>query len=43
MSTDNNQEQKNTGIPVFDFIFGLLDRIFKDNATGKILASRVVV
>ena len=45
MSTDNNQnqnpEQKNTGIPVFDFIFGLLDHIFKDNATGKVLASRV--
>lgn len=45
MRTDNNQnpEQKNTGIPIFDFIFGLLDRVFKDNATGKILASRVVV
>lgn len=40
---NNNQESKNTGIPIFDFIFGILDRVFKDNATGKIIASRVVV
>lgn len=26
-----------------DILFGVLDRLFKDNATGKLLASRVVV
>lgn len=35
-----NQQGKFT-LPVFDFIFGLLDRLFKDGATGKVLASRV--
>lgn len=42
---ENKEEQKSssTGIPIFDFIFGLLDRIFKDGATGKLLISRVAV
>ena len=43
----NNREQRDrgggTGLPITDILFGLLDRIFKDNATGKILASRVLV
>ena len=26
-----------------DILFGVLDRLFKDNATGKVLASRVAV
>lgn len=37
-STDENQA---TGVPVADVAFGLIDRLFKDNATGKVLASRV--
>ncbi|CCI88827.1 phage holin [Yersinia phage phiR1-RT] len=28
-------------IGIADLLFGLLDRLFKDNATGKVLASRV--
>lgn len=35
------EKQEKSSLPVFDFIFGLLDRIFKD-ATGKILAGRVL-
>lgn len=37
------QESQSTGLPVADVAFGLLDRLFKDNATGKVLASRVAV
>lgn len=29
--------------PISDILFGVLDRLFKDNATGKVLASRVAV
>lgn len=41
---ENNQKQpenQSTGLPIFDALFGLLDRLFKDNATGQLLASRV--
>lgn len=31
------------GISIPDLLFGLLDRIFKDNATGKVVFSRVLV
>lgn len=34
------EENNKTGIPIFDVLFGLLDRLFK-GADGKILASRV--
>ncbi|EQA7786867.1 hypothetical protein ACX818_001461 [Acinetobacter baumannii] len=37
----NGNDSQRSSIPVFDFIFGLLDRLFKDGATGKVLASRV--
>lgn len=30
-------------IQLTDILFGVLDRLFKDNATGKVLASRVAV
>lgn len=30
-------------IPITDILFGVLDRLFKDNASGKVLASRVAV
>lgn len=44
--TDENKTgdkpETKSSLPVFDFIFGLLDRIFKDGATGKILAGRVI-
>lgn len=30
-------------IPITDILFGVLDRLFKDNASGKLLFSRVVV
>jgi hypothetical protein len=30
-------------IPITDIIFGVWDRVFKDNATGQVLASRVLV
>ena len=30
-------------LPITDIIFGIWDRVFKDNATGKVLASRVLV
>lgn len=50
MTTDNNtqrdspreEQPQRSSLPVFDFIFGLLDRLFKDGATGKVLASRVL-
>lgn len=32
-----------SAIPLFDFLFGVMDRLFKDNATGKVLVSRVLV
>lgn len=38
---DPGRQQSKFTLPVFDFIFGLLDRLFKDGATGKVLASRV--
>lgn len=41
---EQNQKPQNnqtSGLPVIDLVFGLLDRLFKDNATGKVLASRV--
>ena len=31
-----------TPIPIVDILFGVLDRLFKDNATGRVLASRVL-
>lgn len=31
------------GVSIPDLLFGLLDRIFKDNATGKVVFSRVLV
>ena len=37
------EDKSSVTLPVFDFIFGLLDRIFKDGATGKVMASRVMV
>lgn len=40
---ENNNNSEKPTLPIFDFIFGLLDRLFKDGATGKVLASRVVV
>lgn len=30
-------------IPISDILFGVLDRLFKDNASGKLLFSRVIV
>lgn len=36
-------EKNTTSLPIFDFLFGIMDRLFKDNATGKVLASRVLV
>ena len=42
MEKENKPQQNQTsGLPITDVIFGLLDRLFKDNATGKVLASRV--
>lgn len=42
MEKENKPQQNQTsGMPITDVIFGLLDRLFKDNATGKVLASRV--
>ena len=42
MEKENKPQQTQTsGMPITDVIFGLLDRLFKDNATGKVLASRV--
>lgn len=32
-----------SSIPIIDLVLGILDRIFKDNATGKVMASRVAV
>lgn len=40
MEQQNNQNQR-PSLPIIDLLFGLLDRLFKDNATGKVLASRV--
>ncbi|QQO96444.1 holin T [Acinetobacter phage Minot] len=37
----NRNDSHRSSLPVFDFIFGLLDILFKDGATGKLLASRV--
>lgn len=42
MEQQNNQNQR-PSLPIIDLLFGLLDRLFKDNATGKVLASRVAV
>ncbi|UQS94322.1 holin [Acinetobacter phage AB-Navy71] len=39
--TPENRELRRNILPIFDFIFGLLDILFKDGATGKVLASRV--
>jgi hypothetical protein len=39
--TPENRESRRNILPIFDFIFGLLDILFKDGATGKLLASRV--
>lgn len=39
MEQQNNQNRPT--IPIVDLVFGLLDRLFKDNATGQVLASRV--
>lgn len=42
MEKENKPQQNQTsGLPITDVIFGLLDRLFKDNATGRVLASRV--
>lgn len=40
-SPHEEQQPKRSFLPVFDFILDLLDRLFKDGATGKVLASRV--
>lgn len=37
----NGNDSHRSSLPVFDFIFGLLNILFKDGATGKLLASRV--
>lgn len=39
----NHDQRQSPTVPIFDLLFGLLDRIFKDGATGKVLASRVAV
>lgn len=38
---DSPEKEPRSLIPIFDVLFGLLDRLFKDGATGKVLASRV--
>lgn len=40
---DDNENKGGASLPIFDFIFGILDRLFKDGATGRVLASRVAV
>ncbi len=41
--SDSPEKEQKASLPIFDLLFGLLDRLFKDNATGKVLASRVMV
>lgn len=36
------QQKPQLSVPITDLLFGVLDRLFKDNATGKVLASRVM-
>ena len=36
------EETPKSSISIMDFVFGILDRLFKDNASGKVLASRVI-
>lgn len=36
------QQKPQLSIPITDLLFGVLDRLFKDNATGKVLISRII-